>query len=155
MLISMTCQSITLRIFVSSNMLPECYGCKTSRWHVPDSFKQPRWHVPGSFKQPGYFHLFTLCSLTSQAANDLFIVGNVPRTKGSIQGVVQTISRIGVCSAQIEVFRVFWRPKTLNTIITQVIEKARKGTARLYKNSHFYMCKCVKFYCWSNFIITS
>ena len=60
-----------------------------------------------------YFRLFTSRSLTSQAANDLFIVGNVPRTKGSIQDVMETISRIGVCSAQIEVFRVSWRPKTL------------------------------------------
>ena len=32
----------------------------------------------------GYFCLFTPHSLTSQAANDLFIVGNVPRTKVSI-----------------------------------------------------------------------
>ena len=54
----------------------------------------------------GYFCLFTPHSLTSQATNDLFIVGNVPRTKVSIQGVVQTISRIGVCSAQKEVFGV-------------------------------------------------
>ena len=60
-----------------------------------------------------YFRLFTSRSLTSQAANDLFIVGNVPRTKESIQDVMETISKIRVCSAQIEIFRVSRRQKPI------------------------------------------
>ena len=71
----------------------------------------------------GYFRLFTSRSLTSQAANDLFIVGNVPRTKGSIQDVIETISRIGVCIAQIEIFRVSRRPKTLRSLRVKILKR--------------------------------
>ena len=57
----------------------------------------------------GYFSLFRSYSFTTQIENELFNGVNVPHTKFSTQGVLQTNSGSGMCNAQNHALRVFCR----------------------------------------------
>jgi len=59
----------------------------------------------------GHFCLSRSCSLTSLIAKQLFNGVNVPRTKFTAQSVLETNSRIGVCSSQNNILRVSCRQK--------------------------------------------